>query len=662
MKVLIVDDDATARKLLRLNLERHGCETVIEACDGQQGLELARAHKPYLIISDALMPHLDGFQFLHAVKTDPETKDIPFVFHSSVYTGMKDEQLAFSLGAAAFIPKPKEPEEFWGELSTVMEGIEAGKEKRAAAEMVEEEREYLKEYSQVVAAKLEEKVRELEEALDRRRKAEEELRESEQFLNDIVENIPDMILVKDAKELRFLRINRAGEELLGLEREELYGKNDYDLFPTADADFSREKDQEALSTGCTLDIPLETIHTRQKGTRLLHTKKIPILDRQGTPLYLLGISEDVTLRREAEEKIKRQMENLAALRMIDTAINSSLDLRITLNVLLQQTIKQLRVDAACVLLFSPHSQMLEYASGQGFLTDRISSARVRLGEGFAGGIALERKIRVIPEIIAGEEPAPKTLLDHEGFKAYVGVPLIAKGQVKGVLEIFHRTPLHPGHEWLEFAEALAGQAAIALDNDELFEHLQRSHTELLMAYDTTIEGWSRALDYRDRETEGHSRRVTEMAERLAQVVGMTDEEIVHVRRGALLHDIGKLGVPDNILLKAGALTDAEKEIMKKHPDIAYKLLAPIPFLRAAVDIPYSHHEKWDGSGYPRGLAGKEIPLAARVFAVVDIWDALRSDRPYRHAWPQEAVREYIESEAGKSLDPEIVDVFLTMEW
>jgi putative nucleotidyltransferase with HDIG domain len=195
----------------------------------------------------------------------------------------------------------------------------------------------------------------------------------------------------------------------------------------------------------------------------------------------------------------------------------------------------------------------------------------------------------------------------------------------------------------------------------MFNSLQRSNVELMLAYDTTLEGWSKALDLRDKETEGHTQRVTEMTVRLAQVMGFKDNELVHIRRGALLHDIGKMGIPDSILLKAGPLTDEEREIMCHHPAYAYEMLYPISYLRPALDIPYCHHEKWDGTGYPRGLKGDQIPLAARIFAAVDVWDALRSDRPYRAGWPVERVREHIQSLSGTHFDPEVVDVFLEME-
>jgi putative nucleotidyltransferase with HDIG domain len=246
----------------------------------------------------------------------------------------------------------------------------------------------------------------------------------------------------------------------------------------------------------------------------------------------------------------------------------------------------------------------------------------------------------------------------ERFVEYYGVPLIAKGQVVGLLEIFHRQPLAPDPLWLEFLEALAGQAAIAIDNAQLFAGLQRSNAELVVAYETTLEGWSNALDLRDRETEGHTLRVTKMTERLARTMGIEALELVHIRRGALLHDIGKMGVPDAILLKPGQLVEDEWAVMRMHPVYAYQLLSPITYLRPALDIPYAHHERWDGSGYPRGLKGEEIPLAARLFTVVDVWDALRSDRPYRQGWPDQQVVDHIRSLAHSHFDPTVVEIFL----
>ena len=237
-------------------------------------------------------------------------------------------------------------------------------------------------------------------------------------------------------------------------------------------------------------------------------------------------------------------------------------------------------------------------------------------------------------------------------------PLLAKGKIKGVLEIFHRTPLNPKSDWLDFLETLAGQASIAIDSGQLFDGLQRTNNDLLLAYDATIVGWSRAMDLRDKETEGHTERVTDMTIDLARIAGMTGDQIANIRRGALLHDIGKLGVPDYILFKPDKLSEEEWVIMRKHPQLAYDLLSPIEFLKPALDIPYCHHEKWDGSGYPRGLKGIEIPIEARLFAVVDVWDALCSERPYRASWPESKATDYIESQSGSHFDPKAVQLFL----
>jgi HD-GYP domain-containing protein (c-di-GMP phosphodiesterase class II) len=182
--------------------------------------------------------------------------------------------------------------------------------------------------------------------------------------------------------------------------------------------------------------------------------------------------------------------------------------------------------------------------------------------------------------------------------------------------------------------------------------------DLMVAYDSTLEGWASALELRDEETEGHARRVTEMTERLALAVGVQGQELNNIRRGALLHDIGKMGIPDQILLKPGPLNDEEWKVMRTHPELAYKLIAPISFLRPAIDIPYCHHEKWDGSGYPRRLKGEDIPLSARLFAIIDVWDALSSDRPYRKAWDEKRVYEHLLSQSGSHFDPAILKVFL----
>jgi HD-GYP domain-containing protein (c-di-GMP phosphodiesterase class II) len=359
---------------------------------------------------------------------------------------------------------------------------------------------------------------------------------------------------------------------------------------------------------------------------------------------------------------QRRLERLQALRDIDITISSSLDLNFTLEILLDQVSRRSNVDAVDVLLLNLKTTTLEFVAGRGFRSDALRYTHLRLGEGYAGQSALERRMIFVQNLddeAGGFARSPK--LSAEGFKSYCATPLIVKGQVKGVLEVFYRVALSPDPDWFDFLQSLTVQAAIAIDNASLFDELQHSNAELNLAYDTTIEGWSRALDLRDEGTEGHTERVTEMTEQLALALGVEESELVHIRRGSLLHDMGKMGIPDSILLKRGALTNAEWEIMRRHPVYAHEMLSHIIYLKRSLDIPYCHHEKWDGTGYPRGLKGEEIPLAARIFAVVDVWDATTSDRPYRAAWPQEKARAYILEQSGKYFDPHIVLVFLSLK-
>ena len=362
------------------------------------------------------------------------------------------------------------------------------------------------------------------------------------------------------------------------------------------------------------------------------------------------------------EEIVRHLKYLQALREIDRVISASFDLRMTLNLLIDHVIAQLGVDAAAVLLLHPHRQTLDYAAGHGFRTRAIQDAHLRLGEDFAGRVAVERRPIQVPGPVMEQENAHLAAMRaDEKFVAYYGIPLIFKGQVKGVLEVYHRTPFSQSgekSEWSDALESFAAQAAIAIENAQLFEDLERSNLELAIAYDTTIEGWARSLEVRARETEGHARRVAEMTVRLAKALNLGDADIVNIRRGALLHDIGKIGVPDSILVKPDKLTDDEWVIMRQHPQLAHDLLAPIAYLHSALDIPYCHREKWDGTGYPRGLQGEQIPLAARIFAAVDVYDALTSERPYRKVWTHGEALEYIREQSGKHFDPQIVEMFL----
>lgn len=377
---------------------------------------------------------------------------------------------------------------------------------------------------------------------------------------------------------------------------------------------------------------------------------------------MVGIAELLgsALRRARlfDQAITR-LDQVQSLHEIDIAINMSLDQDLSLQTILNKTITHLHVDEAVILLLNPNTLMLEYYLSTGsefsYITKNI---QIRLGESISGRAALEHRVINIPDLLHQNEYQVKQSLLDSGIVEMHSSPMIIKGQVRGVLEVFSRSICVHDSEDIAYLEALAAQAAIAINNAQMFTDLERSNLELQLAYDATIEGWSLATDLRDKETEGHSLRVTAMAIKLAELLKFPPKEINQLRRGALLHDIGKIAIPDSILLKPGPLTEDEWIVMRQHPVKAREMLDRITFLQPALAIPYSHHEKYDGTGYPQGLSTENIPLAARIFAVIDVWDALRSDRPYRPAWSKEQAVEYIQEQSGKHFDPQVTSVFL----
>ncbi len=542
-----------------------------------------------------------------------------------------------------------------------------------------------------------------EEALELLRKRLLHLRETTDFFNAVLRTIGGYAIIAADFDGTIQAYNEEVIKLYGYTHKEIVGnKMNIEVFYPTDFIETGELSRTLKDTMIHGTCSFESEQTRKDGSRFpAHIVLVVVKSNEGKIIGFVKIVEDITERKRwekeikklnealerrviertaqldaankqltseiserkrAEERIRFQLQYVAALHEIDKAILSCHDLGLILHCFLDNAVTQLHVDAANIYLFNPYIQMLEYAAGKGFLTPDTQSLRLHLSEGYTGRVALERRVISIPDVGQDKKTDTHLVPGEESFVAYYGVPLIAKGQLKGVFEVYHRTPLNPDAAWLSILETLGGQVAIAIDNVTLFEDLQCSNAELTLAYDATLEGWSRALDLRDKETEGHSQRVTEMTMKTAIAMGISKAELIHIRRGALLHDIGKIGIPDKILHKPGPLTDEEWIIMRKHPAYAYELLSPIVYLRPALDIPYCHHEKWDGTGYPRGFKDEQIPLAARIFAVVDVWDALCSGRLYKPAWDHKKVRAYISSLAGTQLDPKVIQVFLEMKW
>lgn len=683
-KLLIVDDNTQNLYMLETLLKTNGFE-VVQAVNGTEALELARTAPPDLIISDILMPEMDGFSLCRAWRSDEQLKKIPFIFYTATYTDPKDERFALSLGADRFLVKPMEPITLVENVRQVLETQRNHGKEDEQLQVEKKEEDYYREYSEVLIHKLEDKMVQLQEA----HKRIFSLYQASNILMTI-KNTPEMIhqvltaLVETAgyQQVDFFLLDEKNDKLylmdaVGFSNETLTTFRENLVF---------DRGQAAglvglvAKTGETINIPDTTKDSRwisldqtiqsaifvpvQYERRIIGVLSLfsaashDFNEEDERNIITLANSLAIALENKTnQEQVQNQLQRLSALHNIDVAINCSMDLRATLNILLSHVMAQLKVDASDVVLFNWHSRSYEYMTGSGFNTLTIEN--FGSGRNVAEKAILERRTIHIARLT--DQPVPASFInlwEKENFADYWGVPLIAKGVVKGVIEVYHRAPFTADADWVNYLETLAGQAAIAIDNSEMFEELQRSNYELRLAYDATIEGWSHALDLRDKETEGHAQRVTEMTLKLAASMGINNAELVHIRRGALLHDIGKVGVPDNILLKPGSLTEEEWEIMRMHPQYAYDMLSSVTYLQKALDIPYCHHEKWDGTGYPRGLKKEQIPLAARLFAVVDVWDALSSDRPYRKAWQPEEVLGYIQDQAGKHFDPDVVELFI----
>jgi response regulator RpfG family c-di-GMP phosphodiesterase len=686
-RILIVDDVPQNSYLLEVLLQTNGYE-VDKAANGIEALDVARKKQTDVIISDILMPGMDGFSLCRAVKADEQLKQIPFIFCTATYTDPRDEEFAISLGAERFIVKPVDGDSLLATLKEIIQN-RAIKKPTAQQEGIETGDEFYKEYNETLIRKLEDKMAQLQ-------KSNKRLISLYNISSDIHIMQPSANLIQI-----FLRtiIENAG-----------YYHANY---------FSFDESQKKLTSLAAIGFPEETLSNlkdklvfnlgekiglvglvaqNEQIANIPDTSKEPnwlnldptIKSALFTPVHfekkLLGViglfskeqnafteedeydvavlSNNLALAIENinnQEQVKKQLARLSALHSIDKAIIGSSDLNFTLNILLDHVTALLKIDAADVLLSQINVPTNKFIAGRGFNTLRVENDIIRVGNSLDKKVAEERRIIHVTEL-ADQEVSPEFVMmwAKEGFSTYFGVPLIAKDKMVGILEIYHRTPLDPDPDWINYFETLAGQAAIAIDKAALVSELQASNQQLIQAYDATIEGWSRAMDLRDKETEGHTQRVTEMTLKLARAMGMSAEQLIQVKRGALLHDIGKLGIPDHILLKPETLSDEEWIIMRRHPQFAYDMLRPIEYLNRAIAIPYCHHEKWDGSGYPCGLKGEEIPLEARLFAVVDVWDALASDRPYRPALEKQKVLTYIQEKSGTQFDPKVVELFIKL--
>jgi PAS domain S-box-containing protein len=520
------------------------------------------------------------------------------------------------------------------------------------------------------------------EDVSERKRAEKSLKESETRFRQLAEGVREVFWLNSKDNGQLLYVSPSYERIFGRPCSDLYddsygfmdGVHPEDTSRLTQAQLTLEQDGRPLNE--------EYRIIRPDGIqRWVWARSFPVVDESGQVTRYSGIIEDITERKAAEQQIRESyarielsLRRMTILRNIDLAITTHNDLPIMAGTILTYMTDLDEIDGA--VLFVPVQEHPAVAAHFNVAGSENCNLRIvgmsGLSMQFLSEPAHEWQQKISQQIYRTceavfisdlcEDPTPGAadFLKETDFHSCATLPLLARGQVKGVLQFFRCQPSCSDSDWQSFLQSLAVQTAIAIDNVDMFEDLKRSNRELSKAYDETIKGWAQALEIRDKETRGHCDRVTRLAEKLARFLRMDESALIHFRHGVMLHDIGKLRIPDAILHKPDSLSPDDWVIMRQHPYYGYEFLSPIEYLRPSLEVVYYHHEKWDGTGYPSGLKGEEIPLTARIFAVVDVYDALTNDRPYRPAWPKSDALIYIGQQSGKHFDPEIVEAFLNL--
>jgi len=483
--------------------------------------------------------------------------------------------------------------------------------------------------------------------ISERKQAEERILQSEKKFREIFQVNKDGIAVflvnPHGPPSTFVELNDAAPKMLGYTREEMLKLTPVMLEPFTPQAQLRARASEFATRGV---VNFETKLQHKDGHQVYAEFSAQLIQYEGQPA-IMNIVRDISERKQHENELQAIASLSAALRTAETRAQM-------LPVIVEQLHSLLRCDAISVEMIDLDRRETVIEAAWGTWAALIG-CRQPVDSGINALISETHKPYHNNKMSDNPQIATSVYL-MDGINPGAGVPLIAQEQLIGFLWIGRNGEITESE--VRLLTATADMAANAIYRATLHEQAQKDAADLALAYDTTLEGWAHALELRDQETEGHTRRVMQMTVDLARNMGVDDAELENVRRGALLHDIGKMGIPDSVLLKPGTLNEKEWEIMRRHPEYAYQFLESIEYLRSVLAIPYCHHEKWDGTGYPRGLAGEQIPFEARIFAIVDVWDALLSDRPYRPAWTKEKVITYIAEQSGKHFDPQVVQAFL----
>ncbi len=515
----------------------------------------------------------------------------------------------------------------------------------------------------------------LVEDITERRLAEQAIKESETRFRQLAEGVSEVFWLRQRATGQMLYVSPAYERVFGRPCADLYENGKSFLDSVHPDDEARVRlAQQALQEQAVPFNEEYRIVRPDGAVRWVWARTFPVVEDSGEITRFSGIAEDITERQLAERKLhesfhrlERSLHRMNILRNVDLTITAQTDQQSLVKAILANMVDLSEIDAAVLLV--PNVPEPGRPRGTGPLSALRLAGLAGMaessldGEAFGWQMLMATNVHTsgqslyINDLRKDPQAGAQSLYRQEGFNACAVLPLLARGQSKGVLQFFSRHFNAFDSDWQTFLQSLALQTAIGIDHVEMLENLKRTNRDLAKAYDETIKGWALALELSDRETHGHAERVTELTTQLANAMHITGAPLDHLRRGAFLHDIGKMAMPVSLLTKTGPLTSEEWITMRQHPVIGYSMLSNIEYLKPALDVVLCHHEKWDGSGYPRGLKGEEIPLAARIFAVADVWDALTSKRPYRPAWPESEARNYLAQHSGQHFDPHIIKIF-----
>ena len=607
MKILVVDDNKDNIRLLEIML-KGSSYNVVSATDGIEALEKLRADGFDIIVSDILMPGMDGFQLCRECKEDEELKDIPFVFYTATYTDGKDEAFALSLGGDRFVRKPMEPDEFIEMVQGLVRDAERDKITNKKP-LLEEEKEVFKPYSERLVTRLERKILTLAEEITKRKRAEEALRESEKKYRLLAENVTDVIFVQDMN-FNMTYVSPSVTPLSGYSVEEALKQKMKDFMTPdsfAKAMGSFQKAAALAKTKKDIEIPsMEYEYIRKDGSTFWGEIRVTFLrDSEGRAVGVQGVLRDITERKRAEEEM----------RVKDNAIASSIN-GIAI------------ADLEGNLTYANHS----FLEMWGYHDEKDVVGRNVL------------------EFCQAEEDAAEVMKVATKRGGWIG-ELLAKRKDGSAFDVYAAASV---------VRDPSGRLVCRLASFVDITERKRVEEALRTTLNGTIQAIGRTTETRDPYTAAHQRRVTQLACAIAKEMNLPQDQIDGIRVAGLMHDIGKMSIPAEILAKPSKLSETEFDLIKAHPQVAYDILKSIDFPWPVAGIILQHHERLDGSGYPKGVKDGDILLEARILGVADVVEAMSSHRPYRPALGIDKALEEIEKNKGTLYDPEVVDACLRL--